>query len=157
MATQLSRPGAARQGYCRERVAPEGLNLPFSCLNCAKTAPAHSVLFLWMSFRHRNKTQLFRPLFLLTWMPQARRKQSGAGSNSAPLPSSWGSDWGKTQRAGVVGRKRHTQEAWSSFWPWLRSLAPGTGLDSGVRPPDYTVLIVSINVTEPLCALLAHL
>ena len=104
----LSRPGAARQGCSRERVAQEDSNLPFSCLNCAKPAPANSVLFLWKSFRHRNKTQqVFWPLFLLTWMPPARRKQNGAGSNSAPLPSSWGPDWGKTQRAGVVGRKRH--------------------------------------------------
>lgn len=37
----------------------EDLDLPFSCLNGAKAAPANSVLFLWMSF-------VFWPPFLLT-------------------------------------------------------------------------------------------
>lgn len=81
----------------------------------------------------------------------------GLGLILPPLPSSWGLDWGKTQRAGVVGRKRHKQEAWSSFLALAWFISSWNRQDSGVRPPDYTVLIVSINVTEPLCALLAHL
>ena len=64
------------------------------------------VFLLLMSFRHGDKAQVILPLLLLTWMSQARRKQKGAGSHSAPLPSSWGPDWCKNQRAGVTGRKR---------------------------------------------------
>lgn len=42
----------------------------------------------------------------------------------------------RTRELGSQGGKGVEGEAGDSFWPWLRSSVPRTGLDSDVRPLD---------------------